>query len=167
MDVKDAIRSRRSIRKYSDRPVPAEVMAELLESMRLAPSANNRQAWAVVVVTDRELKEKLVAASGNQRFVGECWAYMVGVTEPGAYYSTVDLTIALDHLSLRAVELGLGTCWIGDFEPDRVKDILGIPRDREVAICMTLGYPAESPGARRRKPLKDLFHRDRWGTPWQ
>jgi nitroreductase len=77
----------------------------------------------------------------------------------------VDLTIALDHLSLRAVELGLGTCWIGDFEPEKVKDILKIPGEREVAICMTVGYPASNPQARKRKNLSDLFHGDSWGSP--
>jgi len=167
MDVREAIRSRRSIRKYAQRPIPTDVMEELLDSMRLAPSSNNRQAWSMVVVTDPELKMRLVSASGNQEFVGECGAYLVGVTEPGAFYSTVDMTIALDHLSLRAVELGLGTCWIGDFDGDRVKEMLGIPKDREVPICMTLGYPAQAPAARRRKPLAALFHRDRWGNPWK
>ncbi|MEM2891287.1 MAG: nitroreductase family protein [Thermoplasmata archaeon] len=167
MDVVEAIRSRRSIRRYSERQIPPDVMSELLESMRLAPSSNNRQAWAVVVVTEPRLKSELVNASGNQAFVGECGAYLVGVTDPGAYYSAVDLTIALDHLSLRAVELGLGTCWVGDFDPERIKGMLGIPKDREVAVCMTLGYPAESPRARSRKPLSELFHKDRWGTPWR
>lgn len=167
MDVVEAIRSRRSIRRYLDRQIPPDVMSQLLESMRLAPSSNNRQAWAVVVVTEPRLKAQLVSASGNQAFVGECAAYLVGVTDPGAYYSAVDLTIALDHLSLQAVELGLGTCWVGDFDPERIKGMLGIPKDCEVAICMTLGYPAESPRARRRKPLSELFHKDRWGTSWR
>lgn len=167
MDVKKAIEARRSIRKYEQRAIPDEVMAELLEAMRLAPSANNAQRWSVIVVTDQQTKDKLVPVSGNQKFVGTCSAYLVGVTEPGAHYSAIDVTIALDHLSLRAVELGLGTCWIGDFEPEKVKEILGIPADHGVPICMTLGYPAQSPPARRRKPFSELFHRDRWGVPWK
>lgn len=167
MEVRDAIHARRSIRKYADKPIPADVLEELLDSMRLAPSSNNRQAWSMVVVTDPGIKAKLVPASGNQQFVGECGAYLVGVTEPGGYYTAIDMTIALDHLSLRAVELGLGTCWVGDFEQEKVKEILEIPKDREVPICMTLGYPAQSPMARKRKPLEVLFHRDRWGNPWR
>ena len=166
MDVKDAIQARRSIRAYEKKKIPDDTMADLLDSMRLAPSANNQQRWTIIVVTDDELKKKLVSVSGNQRFVGECSAYLVGVTEPGAYYSTVDMTIALDHLTLRAVELGLGTCWIGDFEPDKIKGVLGVPNDRDVAICMTLGYPAQSHGTRKRKSLSSLFHANRWGKPW-
>lgn len=167
MDVRHAIQARKSIRKYEQKPIPKDVMEELLDSMRLAPSANNAQRWSIIVVTDQETKDKLVPASGNQRFVGTCSAYLVGVTEPGAHYSAIDMTIALDHSTLRATELGLGTCWIGDFETDKVKEILGIPADRNVPICMTLGYPAQSPPARKRKNLSQLFHRDKWGAPWQ
>jgi len=166
MDVRTAISERKSIRRYLSKQIPKEVMDDLLDAMRLAPSANNMQRWSMIVVTDSSVKKKLVAVSGNQRFVGECSAYLVGVTEPGAHYSTVDMTIALDHLTLRAVELGLGTCWIGDFEPDKVKEILGIPKEREVPICMTLGYPVQRPASRKRKEFSDLFHSDRWDNPW-
>jgi len=166
MNVIDAIRARRSIRKYESKPIPKDVLEDLLNAARLAPSANNLQRWRIVVVTDEKLKDSLVSVSGGQKFVGECSAYLLGVAEPGAYYSGVDMTIAFDHLSLRAVELGLGTCWIGDFEPEKVKEILGIPKEREVIVCMTLGYPATSPAARKRKDLPALFFRERWGKPW-
>lgn len=167
MKVTDAIHGRRSIRRYAKKPIPEDVLEDLLESMRLAPSSSNTQRWSMIVVTDDVLKMRLVPASGGQKFVGQCSAYLVGVAEPGAYYSTVDMTIALDHLTLRAVELGLGTCWIGDFDADKVKAILGIPESREVPICMTLGYPAQEPAARKRKKLSSLFHDDRWGKPWK
>lgn len=166
MEVKHAIAARKSIRKYVNKEIPKDVMEDLLDCMRMAPSANNMQRWSVIVVTDAATRNKLVPVSGNQKFVGECSAYLVGVAEPGAYYSAVDMTIALDHLTLRATELGLGTCWIGDFEPDKVKDILGVPKDREVPICMTLGYPDHNPGARKRKKLSELFHADRWNSYW-
>lgn len=166
MEVREAIRGRKSIRKYENRSIPGDVLEALLDSMRLAPSANNKQSWTIIVVTDASLKKRLVPVSGDQKFVGECSAYLVGVAEPGVYYSTVDMTIALDHLTLRAVEMGLGTCWIGDFEPEKIKEILGIPKEREVPICMTLGYPAQSPGSRKRKNLAELFRKDGWSNPW-
>jgi nitroreductase len=164
--VAEAIHGRRSIRRYATKSIPEDVLDDLLDSMRLAPSSNNTQRWSMIVVTDEGLKKKLVPASGGQKFVGQCSAYLVGVAEPGAYYSAVDMTIALDHLTLRAVELGLGTCWIGDFDADKIKAILGIPKSREVPICMTLGYPAQNPAARRRKKLSSLFHDNRWGKAW-
>jgi nitroreductase len=166
MDVKTAIQTRKSIRKYENKPIPKVVLEDLLEAARTAPSANNAQGWYMIAVTDKDALASLVPISGNQKFVGECSLYLVGVTEPGVYYSAIDMTIALDHLSLRAVELGLGTCWIGDFESDKVKALLGIPADRDVPICMTVGYPAESPRARKRKPLSQLFHKERWGGQW-
>jgi nitroreductase len=166
MDVIEAIEARRSIRKYEPRKIPSEVLNQLLDSARLAPSANNRQGWDIVVVTDAELLGRLVTVAGDQRFVGECSAFLVGVVQRGAFLAGVDVTIALDHLSLRAVELGLGTCWIGDFEAEPLKEALGIPPDREVPICMTLGYPAHSPSARNRKGLSELFRSNDWGTDW-
>ena len=167
MEVKDAIKGRRSVRKYKRTQISGLVMEELLDSMRLSPSSSNEQRWSIIVVTDAELRDKLVSASGNQKFVGECSAYLVGVIDRGDDFRTIDLAIALDHLTLRAVEMGLGTCWIGDFDPDEVSKILGIPKDKEVPICMTLGYPALSPGARKRKKLSELFHSDRWDNPWK
>ena len=162
MDVQDAIKARRSIRKYERKPIPDDVLSALLEAARLAPSSNNKQRWSMVVVTDDATKQRLVSASGNQKFVGECSAYIVGVCDPGAGFSAVDIAIALDHLSLRAVELGLGTCWIGFFDADEIRDVLGIPADRDIPICMTVGYPSAVPAARNRKRSEDLFHRDRW-----
>jgi len=164
MDVKDAIEARRSIRKYERRPIGDDDMAELLEAMRLSPSSSNLQKWTIVVVTDKDLLGKLVPACGNQRFVGECGALLVGVTGPGDDYHGIDITIAMDHLSLRAVELGLGTCWRGDFEPVHVKELLGIPMDCDVPICMTVGHPASIPAARKRKPASELFRKNHWDS---
>ncbi len=162
MEVEEAIKARRSVRKYEKRPIPDDVLSSLLEAARLAPSSNNKQRWSMVVVADDPTKQRLVPASGNQKFVGECSAYIVAVCDPGASYSSMDIAIALDHLSLRAVELGLGTCWIGFFEPDKIRDVLGIPSDREIPICMTVGYPSVVPAARNRKRSEELFHIDRW-----
>ena len=105
----------------------------------------------MIVVQDAGLKEKLEKVSGDQRFIAECSAYIVGVVQPDVGYSTVDMAIALDHLSLRAVEVGLGTCWIGDFDPEGIGRILGMPSDRQVTICMTVGYPFEKPRSRGRR----------------
>lgn len=167
MEVRKAIESRRSIRKYEKKEIPRKVLEELLDAARVAPSSGNRQAWEIVVVTDDEMKSRLVPVSGGQDFVGECSAYLVGVSDPSRDFSPVDVTIALDHLSLRAVELGLGTCWIGDFEPMRVKEILGIPADHEVPVCMTLGYPSVVPEARNRKAHSQLFREDTWDRRWE
>lgn len=164
MEVQNAINARRSIRRYARRAIPNDVLAELLEAARLAPSSSNLQAYNIVVVTDDETKLRLVPASGNQSFVGQCSAYLVGVTE--TEYHAIDVSIAFDHISLRALEFGLGTCWIGDFDSEMVKKTLGIPERLLVPICMTLGYPSLVPNARKRKPISDILFLNKWGTKW-
>ena len=167
MEVVEAIGARRSIRRYERKDLGADVLAQVLEAAQLAPSASNAQNWNIIVVTDREILGKLVPVSGGQQFVGECSAYLIGIARAGDEMSVIDVTIALDHITLRAVELGLGTCWIGDFEPDGVRKILGIPDGQVPSICLTLGYPAHSPSARGRKPEAELFMADEWGKSWK
>ena len=164
MEVVESIKARRSIREYQRKAIPPEVLHEILDAARLAPSSSNLQQWNAVVVTDDAMRAKLVPASGNQGFVGECSVYLVGVAETD--YNAIDIAIAFDHISLRAVELGLGTCWIGDFDPEMVKKILGIPDKLKVHICMTLGYPNEHPSASKRKQPDGIFFRDKWGAKW-
>ena len=77
-----------------------------------------------------------------------------------------DACAAVCNAMLAAVELGLGTCWIGDFDPDKVKKILSIPGERDVPVCMTLGYPAVVPAARKRKSIPGIFCKNRWGESW-
>ena len=163
MDVISAIESRRSIRSYEDKSLPSELMEKVLDAAKLAPSASNMQNWNIIVVTDRSLLEKLVSVSGDQRFVGECSAYLIGVARSDDEMSVIDVTIALDHITLRAVELGLGTCWIGDFDPEGVRALLNIPEGQVATICLTLGYPVKTPPPRSRKPLNELFMIDGWG----
>jgi nitroreductase len=163
MDVMSAIRGRKSIRKYKPKDIPADVLNELLEAARLAPSAANRQAWELIVVTDPKLRADLVPVCRNQKFVEECSAFLVGVEDPEQKWSRVDVTIMLDHITLAAHAKGLGTCWIGAFEKDKVAAILGVPANRSVAVCLTLGYPDETPSAKGRKTPEELFHYDRYG----
>lgn len=163
MDVKEAIQSRRSVRKYVRKPIAQAMLDELLEAARLAPSGANRQPWQMVVVTDDERLRELVPICKNQDFVGECAAFFVGIDDPQQKWSRVDVTIAMDHISLAAQEMGLGTCWIGAFDQAKLADFLGLPKERVVTVCMTVGYPEESPAARSRKPKEELFFKDRYG----
>ncbi|HHT75248.1 MAG TPA: nitroreductase family protein [Methanomassiliicoccaceae archaeon] len=163
MEVMTAIRGRRSIRKYRPREIPTEVLEEVLEAGRLAPSAGNRQAWELIIVTDKGTLGELVPACKNQQFVGECSAFLAAVEVPGQRWSMTDLTIMMDHLTLAAHEKGLGTCWIGAFDKDAIGKLLGVPPDRSVAVCMTLGYPDEDPSPRSRKSPQELYHWERYG----
>lgn len=162
MDVEDAIRTRRSIRKWSARPLDRGTIEELLASVRLAPSGMNGQQWELIVVTERERLQRLVAICNGQRHVGEAGAFVFIVTDPSAKWTHVDPAIAMDHLTLRAREMGLGTCWIGAFNKDRMREFLGIPEGKVTVIGMTVGYPGEEPPARSRRDLDELVHWERY-----
>ncbi|MFB3883486.1 MAG: nitroreductase family protein [Armatimonadota bacterium] len=174
MRVSDAIAARHSVRKYEDRAVEPEKMQRVLEAARLAPSASNRQEWRFVVVQEQGLRKKLVEAARGQAFVGQapvvivaCAAGTDHIMPCGLPSFSIDVAIALDHLSLAAVEEGLGTCWIGAFDQQKVKALLGIPDDVCVVELMPLGYPADAARPKQRKALGEIAMRERWNQPWQ
>ena len=158
------MRKRRSIRKYKDKEIPADILVEILETARLAPSGANKQPWQLVVVTDPQVKKGLVPICKEQKFVADCSAFIAAVDEAGQKWVKVDAAIALEHIALAAVDRGLGTCWIGAFDPEKMGAYLGLPSGRQVTVCMTLGYPDEEPEARPRKEMKEIVSWNRYGN---
>ena len=163
MDVMEAIRKRRSVRSYRKDPVPDEKLKKILEAARLAPSARNSQNWKFVVVRDAARRKELAKAAADQYFVGEAPVVIAAVALQPEYVMrcevpayAVDLAIAVDHMTLVAVEEGLGTCWIGAFYQDEVKRILNIPRGYKVVALLPLGFPADTPEEKYRKPLNEI-----------
>jgi nitroreductase len=169
MSVMSQILRRYSVRTYQDRAVEKEKLDAVLEAARLAPSARNMQEWRFVVVREKEIRQKLVAAAHNQAFVGEapvviacCGTNADHVMRCGQFSYPIDVAIAMEHMALQAVEEGLGTCWIGSFYEDQVKAILGIPAAVRVVELLTLGYPADKPGVKKRVPVEQIACFDRW-----
>ncbi len=170
MTVEEAIRTRKSVRQYLDKPIEDEKIRALLEAARLAPSASNRQEGRFVVVTDEGTRKKLITAAANQKFVGEAACVIACCAETdmhqmkcGQLCYPIDVAIQIDHMTLRAVELGLGTCWIGAFYEDQVKDILGIPDAVRVVELLTVGYPADtSVKSKNRLSLDQIVHYEKW-----
>ncbi|MDH4223482.1 MAG: nitroreductase family protein [candidate division Zixibacteria bacterium] len=169
MDVFEAIKSRRSIRSFQDKPIEEEKLLRVLEAGRLAPSAKNLQEWKFVVVKDKDLKKKLASAAYDQTFIAEAAVVLIGcatlvnyVMSCGQHAYTIDLAIAMDHMTLQAVEEGLGTCWIGSFKEDEVKKILKIPENIRIVELMPMGYPETIPSARVRKKLEEIICFDKW-----
>ena len=166
MDVEEIITRRRSVRSYKDKKVPRSLLEEVMDSVRLAPSASNRQDWKFVVVDDEEIKEELYKSANEQDFVRQAPVVIAGVaTNPDEKMScqvnagTVDVSIALDHLILRAAEEGLGTCWIGAFDQEKTRDILNVPKDKKIIGLITLGYPTYdlTKNTKSRKELKEIL----------
>jgi len=163
MSVAKAIVNRRSVRSYERRPIPKELLCELLEMSRLAPSGKNRQPWRLIVVLEEGRKRALVPICRDQEFIADCSAFIAGLDDPKQKWARVDLAIALDHLCLAATERGLGTCWIGAFDRESMAEFLEVPSNMVVTVCMTVGYPAESPDPQRRKELEELVYWERYG----
>jgi nitroreductase len=162
VNVEDAIRDRRSIRRWQDRPLDRGTLEELLEAARLSPAAKNVQHWEIIAVTDSDRLRELVPLCNNQRHVGEAGAFLFIVSDPTAKWKHVDPAIAMDHVTLRAHEMGLGTCWIGAFDEAGMRRYLGIPEHKIAVIGMTVGYPAETPVPKARATLEELVHWERY-----
>ncbi|MCX8059425.1 MAG: nitroreductase family protein [Spirochaetes bacterium] len=163
MDFEEIVKKRRSIRKYKNKKIEDEKIKVILEAARLAPSAKNEQNWKFIVVNDPELKEKIAIASYNQFFIKEADIVIVAcatdssrIMACGQPAYTVDLSIAMTFMICQAFELGLGTCWIGAFDEQKIKDVLKIPNNIRVVALSPFGYPDENPPARKRKNLDEI-----------
>mgnify|MGYP001272956677 CR=1 FL=1 len=163
MDIKEVVKKRYACRSYKNIPVPEDKIKSILEAARLAPSASNRQPYKFIIVKDKNTREKLAEAAAGQNFIASAPIIIVGVSlEPEKVMSSdvptyaVDLAIAMEHIALQATAEGLGTCWIGAFSQQEVKDLLEIPEQYKVVALMPLGYPADYPKQKIRKDLKEL-----------
>ena len=166
MEVKEAVARRLSIRRYAESLIPSEHMETLFRALQLAPSANNEQNWEFIFVGDTEIKRRLVGACSIQSFVGNCTYFIAGVADPGQKWHMVDISIALTNFTLQAADLGYGTCWIGAFDENRVKVILGVPDERKVVICMTFGTPEGRHVAKGRKAFEKFLFLNQYGSRW-
>lgn len=168
LDIIKTIHDRRSIRAYSTEKIEEEKLNQVLQAGRLAPSANNQQNVKFIVVKDQETRNKMVDIAGAQDFLKDAPVVLVGFGEPcdvmrcGEQAYTIDVSIALSFMILTATELELGTCWLANFDENKVKEILRIPPNMQVVAMSPLGYPAESPEQRPRKPLKEIVFFDKY-----
>lgn len=171
LDLYEAIKARSSIRKYKRDPVPEDALKRILNAARMAPTAENYQPWKVVVVSDEDIKRRLVPACNNQRFVAEAPLVLVACGLPdeaypimGGYMNSypVDVAIVMDHLMLAAAAEGLGTCWIGSFKEEKVAEAIGASSEAKVVALTPIGFPAEKPERTDRKNLAELVSYNRY-----
>jgi len=158
----EVIKKRRSIRRYKSKPVAEDILTNILEAARLAPSAGNRQPWHFIVVKDNERKQQL----GIPQWAAEAPIVIVGCADTKTRPEPtclVDLSIAFEHIVLAATNFGLGTCWIGRLNrDDTIKKTLGIPEHVKVVAVTPLGYPDETPGPKDRKSLSEIVHYEKF-----
>ncbi|HOF88967.1 MAG TPA: nitroreductase family protein [Armatimonadota bacterium] len=164
MSFLELVTNRYSVRKYDCRPVPAEVLARILEAARLAPSACNTQPWRFFVVTNAAARAALFPHE-RQAWISAAPVVLVACSYPahawkraydGKNHADVDLAIAMEHLVLAATEAGLGTCWICAFDPAVFRQVLTLPPDMEPVAATPLGYSLDTPRPKHRKPLAEI-----------
>lgn len=158
----DLVRRRRSIRSYRPDPVSRALLDACLEAARLAPSACNSQPWHFIAVDEPDLKDRLARAAFSgayamNAFAAQAPVLVVVVRESSKYaarlggllrgvsFNLMDVGIAVEHFVLQAAESGLGTCWLGWFSDRGVRKILGLPARTEIAVMLSVGYPAHEP----------------------
>jgi len=174
MDFYKVIQTRRSIRTYKKTPISKETLNKILEATRIAPSGGNHQPWKFVIVKNKALKQKMTVACNNQKFVAEAPVIIVALAEKlainvggymGEMSTIMDTTIAFTHLILAARAEGLGTCWIGAFDNEQVKQLLNIPQEYNVAAITPLGYPTKKDAFTKhkgRKALNEIISRNKF-----
>jgi nitroreductase len=170
--ILDAIAKRQSIRSYKDEPIKEDELREVLDAGRIAPSGCNKQPWTFVVVQDRVMIGKLVHAIGGQDFVGKAAALVVACKDGIGYHigkrydgGVIDITIALDHMTLQAASIGIGTCWLGMYDGEEVEQLLGIPAQNPVVAILAMGYPEGESGRKpRRKDLDSIICWEKFTT---
>jgi nitroreductase len=169
MEFWELISKRYSVRAYKPDPVEEDKLQQVLEAARLAPTAANRQPFQLIVIHTAGREAELQRIYHRRWFTdaplilcacaipAEGWVRM-----DGKPYTDVDVAIAMDHLILAATTLGLGTCWIAAFDPAAAREVLGLPDGVEPIVFTPLGYPADGPGAKKRKRLSKLVRYERW-----
>lgn len=169
MSFLDIAKKRFSVRVYDAKAVPDEVIDMVLEAARIAPSAANRQPLHFVVLKDPDRRHSLGVAYPRDWFWKSPVIIVVCVDTARAWmradnknYGDVDAAIAMDHMTLCAADLGLGTCWIAAFDPAKVSRILNLPEGINPLAMTPLGYPAEPIRAKSRKTLAEMVHQETW-----
>jgi len=169
MDVLRAIKGRRSIRAFKSDDVSQAVVKKLLDAARWAPSAGNIQPWEFIVVRKPQIKRRLVEAALDQTFIEEASVVIVvcanenrsslGYDMRGkTLYCIQDTAAAIQNILLVAYSLGLGTCWVGAFNEEEARKVLNIPSGVRPVAMIPIGYPAESPLPRTRRPISRFIH---------
>lgn len=169
MKFLELAQKRYSVRGYTEQPVGDEELMQILEAGRLAPSAANFQPWHFIVVRDSAVKARLAEAYKKDWFQKAPVVIVVCVSpnhawtrQDGRNYAFVDAAIAMDHMTLCAADLGLGTCWIAAFDPAKVRSALDLPGYIEPVAMTPVGWPAVPATPKKRKALSALVHWDRW-----
>ena len=170
MNVSDAIRTKRAIRQFQDKPLPEEVVHTILNAGRRSQSSKNNQPWQFIAIREKGLL-KALSATGTYagHLAGAALAVAILVPDPDERFQTqFDAGQAAAYMQLAAWELGVGSCLASIYEPEKARAILGYPPEWQVRICLSFGYPLDeqllnaAPKKGGRKPFDEMVHWEKW-----
>ena len=161
VDTLEAIRNRRSIRRYKNGAIPKDDLETIVDAGRLAATGSNRQPWDFIVVTEKPMISNFKVSSA---WIESAGAVIVVVMDPKSRWWIEDGAAAIENMLLASTALGYGSCWVeGDALPyeDMIKSLLGVPADKRVMALIPIGIPAETPKPRK-KPLEEVLHWEKY-----
>jgi nitroreductase len=171
MNVSEAIRTKRAVRQFQDKPLPEEIVREILNAGRRSQSSKNSQAWQFIAIRDREIL-KALATCGEWagHIAGAALAVAILTPDPAEKFQRLfDAGQAAAFMQLAAWELGVGSCPASIYEPEKARQILGFPAEWHLQVCLSFGYPLEAaafsapPKKGGRQALEEVVHWNRWG----
>ncbi len=161
MNALEAIRKRRSVRKYTGEPIPREDLKKIVDAGRLAATGNNRQPWDFIVVTDREMIERLKVAA---EWMEKAAAIIAVVMDPSSRWWVEDGSAAVENMLIASTALGYGSCWLEGYtlpREEEFKELLSVPKVKRLLTLIPIGVPVEWP-TRKKKPLEEVLHWERY-----
>jgi nitroreductase len=164
VDAIEALRKRRSVRIYEEKPVPRDLIETIIDAARLAPSANNIQPWEFIVVTEPGVRKKIADLTDYGKFIARSGA-CVAVFAKSVKHYLEDGSAATQNILVAAHALGLGTCWVAGYKKDYadpVRSLLGVPEGYGLVALISLGYPAEAPEPHDKRSLSEVLHWERY-----
>ena len=164
MDIFEAIEGRRSVRNYNDKPIPHEALRKIVNAARLAPTANNKQPWEFIVVTNPKTKSQLAEATDFGKFIAQAFACIAVYCQDTKYYLE-DGCAATENILLTAYALGISSCWVaGDKKPygKQISQILAVPEGYKLVSLIALGYADRPTPMRQKRSLDEVLHLERF-----
>ena len=166
MDAIEAIMTRRAQRAFGPGPVESEKLKQVVDAGRHAMSARNLQPWQFLIIRDRERLREIGALCTTGRFVSDAPAAVVVLKDTNnVRWADIDCAQAVQNMATAGWSLGLGTCWVGNFDGQKIGQLLGVPAEWAIFMILAFGYPstANPPQSRPLKPRRDVLHYERWG----
>jgi nitroreductase len=168
MEVFDAVRTALAVRQFQDQPVPEPIVHQIVEAAHLTASSRNGQPWHFIVVQDKEVLRQLGTLAQSGPYIAQAPLAIVVAMEE-SIFAVSDASRAIQSMILTAWSHGVGSNWVGFSNLKQINPVLGIPDEIKVLAIVPFGYPRTTlgKGIKKRRPLGDIAHRERWGQPFE